>query len=73
MENNILGIHAATSVGIYALTANVEETVSNIIYEKLNAKPIPKESPMPPLRFWHDKETPITVSINAAKGEANLL
>lgn len=66
----MLGTHAESKGGHPALTANVDEIVSNKIYEKLNANPIPKDSPIPPLRFWHDSDTPITVSINAAKGAA---
>lgn len=66
----IFGIHADKSGGQPALTAKVEDTVWKRMYEKLSAMPIPSESPIPPLRFSIDSDTPIMVRMNAANGEA---
>jgi hypothetical protein len=47
--------------------ANVADTVCNMIYRKLNARPSPRYIPMPPLRFLDDRDAPMTVSMNDAK------
>ena len=36
------------------------------MYEKLSARPIPNDSPMPPFAFRDESETPMTVRMNAA-------
>ena len=63
----ILGIHAASIGGVSALIANVDDTVCNMMYVKLNASPIPRYRPIPPLRFLEDNASPIVVRMNDAK------
>lgn len=71
--NNKLGIQTAIMAGQPAFVAKVAEIVWKSMYEKLSAKPIPRESPMPPFRFCADIEAPMRVRIKAAKGVAKRL
>lgn len=73
MANKILGIHTEIMAGHPALMANEAETVWKKMYEKLSANPNPMEAPIPPFRFSHESETPISVNMNAAKGMAKRL
>ena len=66
----ILGIHADRMGGVSALMAKVELTVCSRIYEKLSPMPIPRYSPMPPLRLRALRLAPMMVNINDAKQEA---
>ena len=66
----MLGIQTAMNGGVFPLTAKVDDIVWNNIYEKLSANPIPKQSPIPPFTLRAERETPITVRINAAKDMA---
>ena len=61
----MLGSHTASATGI--CSANADDTVWNIMYEKLSARPTPSDSPIPPLRLREDSDAPIIVNINAAK------
>ena len=70
MANKILGIHAANIGGVPALMANEADTVCNIIYRKLSAKPKPRYIPIPPLRLRDDSDAPMLVSMNEAKLDA---
>ena len=65
-RNTMLGIHTATMGGIFPLMAKVAEMVWNTMYPKLKAMPIPRFSPMPPLTFLAESDTPMSVSMNAA-------
>ena len=66
----MLGNHAAKKGDIEPFTANDVDIVENKTYMALSAKPIPRCTPMPPFRFFADKNTPIKVKINAANEEA---
>ena len=70
IENTILGSHTANNTGILPFIANILEIVVNKMYIALNANPIPNWSPIPPLIFLDERETPITIRIIAAKGFA---
>ena len=56
--------------GVSALMANVELTVCSIIYVKLNAKPMPRYFPIPPLRLRDESEKPMVVRMNDANDVA---
>ena len=56
----------ATRGLVMPLTANVDVTVENKIYEKLSNNPIPIFSPIPPFTFREESDMPIEVRINAA-------
>ena len=60
----MLGIHTANATGM--CSAKADDIVWKSIYEKLNPRPIPSDSPMPPLRLRDDRDAPITVMMNAA-------
>ena len=60
----IFGIQTANITGI--CSAKADETVWNIMYEKLSPRPIPSDIPIPPLRFLDESEAPIIVRIKAA-------
>ena len=66
----IFGIHAASMGGVLALMAKVAQTVCNKIYVKLRARPVPRYTPIPPLRFRELRLTPMMVRINEAKQDA---
>ena len=66
IRNTILGIHTATTGGVFPFTAKVEDTVWKTMYPKLSAIPIPKFNPIPPLTFFAERATPMSVNINAA-------
>ena len=55
--------------GIPAFMAKVAQIVCRRIYEKLNASPMPRYIPIPPLRFRALRLAPIMVRINEAKQE----
>jgi hypothetical protein len=67
-RNKKLGIHTAKKGVMAPLTENEVDKVENMMYKELNARPIPKCSPMPPLTFREANETPINVIIKAANG-----
>jgi hypothetical protein len=67
-RNKKFGIQTAIRGLRPPLIANVAEMVSNKIYEKLNAKPIPRFIPIPPFTFLLAKANPIVVRIKAANG-----
>ena len=52
------------------LTAKVDEMVWKTIYPKLSAMPIPRFRPIPPLDFFTEMDTPMSVRIKAANDEA---
>lgn len=66
----MLGVHSAQNADIVPATANVDDMDWNRIYPKLNPKPIPKYSPIPPLTLRLDNDTPIIVNMNDAKAIA---
>ena len=66
----ILGIHAASIGGVLAPTAKADDTVCNRMYVKLRANPMPRYSPMPPLRFLDESERPMVVRMNEANDVA---
>ena len=66
----MLGIHAASIGGVSAFMAKVALMVCKSMYANDSPKPIPRYSPMPPLRLRDESDTPIMVSINDAKLEA---
>ena len=55
----MFGIHTASIVGITPFTANVVDMVVNNTYNALNASPMPKFSPIPPLILRDESDTPI--------------
>jgi hypothetical protein len=67
------GSHTARSGDMAPLTENDVEKVEKTIYKELRANPIPRCKPIPPLTFLDERETPMSVMINAASGEANRL
>lgn len=62
----MFGIHTAMAGGILPLMAKVADMVWNKMYEKLNASPIPKCSPIPPFTFREESESPMAVRMKAA-------
>ena len=60
----MLGIQTAKATGM--CSANADDIVWKSMYEKLNAKPIPSDNPIPPLRLRDERDAPITVMMNAA-------
>ena len=52
------------------MMANVELTVWSMMYPKLNARPMPRYSPIPPFRFLDDSDTPMVVRIKDANEDA---
>ena len=66
----MFGIHAASIGGVFACMAKVDDTVCNMMYVKLSARPMPRYMPMPPLRLRDDYDTPIVVSMNDANDDA---
>ena len=52
---------------MFPLTAKVDDTVWNNIYEKLSPSPTPKCNPIPPFVLREERDTPIIVSIKEAK------
>ena len=71
MEYIILGNHTAIVGDRAPLIANEDDTVINIMYEKLMSSPSPMLIPIPPLTFFEESDAPIIVNINAANGNAN--
>ena len=61
----MFGSQAASAMGI--CSAKADEILWNTMYEKLSARPIPNDSPMPPFAFREESETPMIVRMNAAK------
>ena len=61
----MFGSHTANATGM--CSAKADEIVWNKMYEKLNASPIPNESPIPPFLFLDESEAPMIVIMNAAK------
>ena len=51
-------------------SAKADEIVWKRIYEKLSAKPIPNERPIPPFLFLDESDAPIIVIMNAANEAA---
>ena len=66
MRNVIFGSHTAAIGDMLPLTAKVDEMVWKTIYPKLSAIPIPRFSPIPPLTFLAESESPMSVRIKAA-------
>ena len=66
----IFGIHAASIGGVFALMANVADTVCSMIYMKLSAKPMPRYIPIPPLRFFEESDRPMIVRMKEANDVA---
>ena len=66
----MLGIHAANSGGSPALIAKVAEMVCSMMYVKLNARPMPRYIPIPPLRFLDDSDKPMIVRMKEANEDA---
>ena len=60
----MLGIQTAKATGM--CSAKADAIVWKSMYEKLNPRPIPSDSPMPPLRLRDERDAPITVMMNAA-------
>ena len=60
----MLGSHAASAIGMWS--AKADDMLWKSMYEKLSARPIPNDRPIPPFDFLDESETPITVRINAA-------
>ena len=60
----MLGIQTAKATGM--CSAKADDIVWKSMYEKLNPRPIPSDSPMPPLRLRDERDAPITVMMNAA-------
>jgi hypothetical protein len=63
-----LGIQTDSNGGKLPPTANMVENRIKRIKLKLSAKPNPMCSPIPPLIFREESETPISVSMNVANG-----
>ena len=53
--------------GILPLMAKVADMVWNKMYEKLNASPIPKCSPIPPFTFREESESPMAKGRSASQ------
>ena len=53
--------------------ANEEDTCINRMYKKLNPRPIPICSPIPPFTFREETDAPIRVRMKAAKAIAKRL
>ena len=67
-RNSMFGNQIARTTGILPLIANILDMVVNSMYNALSAIPIPSWSPMPPLIFFDESDTPISIKIMAAKG-----
>ena len=61
----MFGSQAESTMGIWS--AKADEILWNTMYEKLSARPIPNDNPIPPFAFLEESETPMTVRRNAAK------
>ena len=72
-RNKKFGNHTAMNGDKAPLTENEVDKVENKMYIELNARPIPKCKPMPPLTFLDASDTPINVMMKAAKGIENRL
>ena len=73
VKNNKLGIHTAQKGDMAPFTEKEVDKVEKTMYVALNASPIPKCKPTPPLTLREASETPINVMIKAANGIANRL
>ena len=73
IRNIMLGNQTASNTGILPLTANILDMVVNKIYSALRAMPTPICSPIPPRIFLEERDTPISININAANGLAKRL
>ena len=69
-RQSIFGIHTAKRGDISPFVAKVDDMVENKIQVKLNIKPIPMFTPIPPFTFRDDRNIPIDVNIKAAKVDA---
>src|SRR5690606_31891254 len=67
-KNNIFGIRIAINGGSPPFRENIVENCTRTMNAKLSPIPIPKLSPIPPLTFFEDRETPMSVKIKAEKG-----
>ena len=72
-RKRIFGNQTANKEGTVLAFASSVKTCIKSIYKKLRVSPIPIFKPVPPLRFWVDKLTPINVRINVENGKAKRL
>ena len=70
MLNTMFGSHTDSTMFMLPLTANVVERVRNSIYTKLRTSPKPMFTPIPPRVLRDESDTPMSVKMKAANGEA---
>ena len=66
----MFGIHAASIGGVFACMAKVDDTVCNMMYVKLSARPMPRYIPIPPFLLRDDSDKPIVVRMKEANDDA---
>ena len=69
----MFGNQSATAGERVSVCTNISLNLRKRMYVKAKAMPAPIFPPMPPLRFFDDRATPMMVRMKAENGRANLV